>query len=102
MPLDTVALTVMALRVQADAKRVQFGGQATWGVLDDDEQLVDDGTGQPVAVRQRAVHVATGSLTGLVDGSSLTVAGVAYTVRGRPMPRENGDLVTIRLAKGDA
>jgi hypothetical protein len=102
MPLDTVAMVVTALRMQADAKRVTVGTASTWGVLNDDEQVGTDDAGQPVTQRDRTVHIAAGSLSGIVDGVTLTVGTTAYTVRSRPMPRENGDVWAIRLAKVDA
>jgi len=43
------------------------------------------------------VTVAANSLSGVIDGASVTVGGTRYTVRGRPMPRENGDLWTFRV-----
>lgn len=97
MPMDTRALTVTQLRLAADAKRVQFSGIETWGVLDDDERVVEDGMGQPVSRRIRELSIANGVLTGVVDGVTLLVGGAPYTVRGRPQTRENGDLLAITL-----
>jgi hypothetical protein len=37
-----------------------------------------------------------------VDGATVTVGGVAYVVRSKPMPRENGDVWAIMLARADA
>lgn len=97
--LDTLALTRMALQTAPDSKLVVFGRVSTYGVLNDDEQMADDGTGSPVSVRAREVFVVRDAFTGLVDGSTLTIGGVAYTVRGRPRPRENGDLWAITVAR---
>jgi len=99
MPFDTAAWTRTLLQMAPDAKRVQVGVQRTWGLLDDREQLVDDGTGNPVPLATRLVHIAAGSLTGITDGTTITVGGVTYTVRGRPMPQENGELVSIMVTK---
>lgn len=101
MAFDSGVWTASLLALAPDAKRVTIGALATWGVLDDDEQLADDGTGQPVTVRTRHVTIAAGSLTGLVDGATVSVGGVSYTVRGRPMPRENGELWQVRVTKVD-
>jgi DNA/RNA endonuclease YhcR with UshA esterase domain len=101
MPLDTLAMTRFAFQSAPDAKRVQVGAQRAWGVLDDDEQLVDDGTGEAVSVRTRAVHLANEAITGIVDGTAITIGGVVYTVRGRPMLRENGDVMTVRVTRLD-
>lgn len=102
MPLDTLALVRMALQTAPDSKSVVFGSVSTVGVLNDDEQMADDGTGSPVSVRTREVFVVRDAFTGLVDGSTLSIGGVAYTVRGRPRPRENGDLWAITVARIDA
>lgn len=101
MPINTVALTQFVLRTAPDARVVTLGSQRTFGLLDDDEQIVEDGSGQPITVRTRSLHIAANSLTGVVDGATITVQGTRYSVRGRPMPRENGELWTIRLTKGD-
>lgn len=106
MPLNTATLTVNALRTAPDALVVTLGSQTTYGVLNDEKQIVNDGT-DDVPVHSRELHVAAGSLTGVVDGTTITLrrvapvnsASVSYTVRNRPMPRENGDLWAIRLAK---
>jgi|GEM_PF-3570625 hypothetical protein len=97
MPIDTAAWTRTLLQSAPDAKVIALGSQRTYGLLDDDEQMADDGTGQPVTVRTRQVTVAANSLSGVIDGASVTVGGTRYTVRGRPMPRENGDLWTFRV-----
>lgn len=102
MPLDTLALTRMALRTAPDSRPVVFGRLVTYGVLNDDEQMADDGTGTPITVRTREVFVVRDAFTGLADGSTLTIGGVPYTVRGRPRPRENGDLWAITVVKADA
>jgi hypothetical protein len=102
MPLDARALTTMLFRLAPDAKRVRLGAQHTMGVLNDDKQLGVDAMGQPVPIHDRTVFVTAGALSGVVDGVTLTVGGVPYTVRGRPMPRENGDVWAIALAKLDA
>ncbi|MFY7922879.1 MAG: hypothetical protein ACOVSI_10730 [Gemmatimonas sp.] len=87
--MTPASLTANALRLQADSKRVVIGSSVTWGLLNDDEQIGTDGTGESVTVRERLVFVASGSLTG----------GVNHTVRSRPMPRENGDLWAIVVAR---
>lgn len=99
MPLNTVAMTTTLLKLQPDAKLVAFGAQSTWGVLNDDETIADDGMGEPVTVRTREVYIARDALTGLVDGSAITVGGVAYTVRNRPRPMENGDLWRVAVVR---
>jgi hypothetical protein len=99
MPLDTLAMARFAFQSAPDAKRVSVGAQRTWGLLDDDEQTVDDGTGEPTTVITRAVHIATGSITGIEDGTAITVGNVAFTARGRPMLRENGDVITVRVVR---
>jgi hypothetical protein len=71
----------------------------TWGLLNDDEQIATDGTGDAVTVRERLCIVAAGSLTGVVDGATITNGGVAHTVRSRPMPRENGDIWAIMVTR---
>ena len=50
-------------------------------------------------MRERLCIVAAGSLTGVVDGATITIGGVAHTVRSRPMPRENGDLWAIMVTR---
>lgn len=97
MAFDTARFTGRVLSLAPDKKRVAIGASSTWGLLDDDEQVVEDGTGSPVSLRTRQVTVAAGALSGVVDGARVTVGGVAYTVRGRPMPKENGELVTFRV-----
>lgn len=99
MPMDTVAMVTMAIRSQADAKRVTIGSSTTWGLLNDDEQVGLDDSGRAVTQRERTVFVAANSLNGVVDGATITVGATAYTVRSRPMPRENGDLWAIMVAK---
>jgi len=97
MPFNPVTWTAMLLKTAPDSQRVVFGRLVTYGVLDDDEQLITDEMGQPVTVRTRQITIAATSLTGLQDGSTLTIGGTAYVVRGRPMPKENGDLWTVRV-----
>lgn len=99
MPLPTLPWTATLLRLAPDAKVVTLGAKSTYGLLNHDEQIVDDGTGQPVPVSTREVVVAANSLTGLVDGATLVVGGTSYTVRGRPLPRENGDLWVVQVAR---
>jgi hypothetical protein len=99
MPVTPATLTANALRLQADSKRVIIGSSVTWGLLNDDEQIGTDGAGESVTVRERLVFVASGSLTGVVDGATITIGGVNHTVRSRPMPRENGDLWAIVVAR---
>jgi hypothetical protein len=99
MPLDTVALTVSALRVQPDAKQITLGAGTTWGLLNDDEQIGTDENGRPVTQRDRTVFIAAGSLSGVVDGATITVGTVGYTVRSKPMPRENGDIWAVMVTK---
>jgi hypothetical protein len=91
-----------AFRLAPDAKPVVLGASSTWGVLNDDEQIGFDETGRQVTQRERTVFVAAGSLSGVVDGATVTVGGVAYVVRSKPMPRENGDMWAIMLARADA
>ena len=102
MPMDTRALTAASLRMQADAKRITLGGQVTWGLLNDDEQVGSDENGRPVTQRDRTVFIAAESLNSLVDGATLTVGAVPYTVRSKPMPRENGDLWAVMVTRIDA
>jgi hypothetical protein len=102
MPLDTLALTRMLFRTAPDAKLVTLGAQSTYGVLTDNKQIGEDGSGEPVTVHEREVFVAAGSFSAVNDGAVITVGGVAYTVRGRALPRENGDIWAIRLTRVDA
>lgn len=99
MPVDTARHVRLMLRNAPDAKPVVFGSVSTYGTLDDDETPATDESGQPITVRTWQVIVAAGSLPGLRDGSSITVGGVRYAVRGRPMTRENGDLVAFRVVR---
>jgi hypothetical protein len=99
MPLNTRAMALMSFRLAPDGKRIAVGTQSTWGLLDDAEDMVDDGTGEPVTVRTRVVHFTVGTLTGVEDGTTMTVGTETYVVRGRPMPRENGDLLTVRVTQ---
>jgi hypothetical protein len=90
-----------AFRLAPDAKRLTLGSGATWGVLNDDEQIGIDEAGRAVTQRERTVFMAAGSLSGVVDGATLSIGGVAYTVRSKPMPRENGDIWAVLVAKVD-
>ena len=99
MPMDTRRMALNNFRLAPDAKRLTVGTAQTWGLLDDQEDLVDDGTGEPVTVRTRNVHFAAGTLTVVEDGTTILVGTDAYIVRGRPMPRENGDILTVRVAQ---
>lgn len=101
MPMDTRALARMALRTAPDSVSVVFGSVTEPGVFNDDERIADDGTGEPVSVRTREVFVVRDAFPGLADGSTVTIAGVSYAVRGRPFPRENGDLWAIAVARLD-
>lgn len=98
MPINTAALTLMALRTAPDSKVVTLGAGSTYGVLNDDQQVVNDGAGEDVLAHSREVFVTANSLT-VTDGATIVIGGVSYTVRGRPMPRENGDLWAVRVAK---
>lgn len=107
--MNTLALTATLFRMAPDARVVTLGSTVTYGAFTDDEQMGTDEMGQPVTVRTRLVHVPAGSLTGVVDGAvvnirpkgTTTAANVAYTVRGRPRPRENGDVWEISLSRAD-
>ncbi len=97
MPFNTAAWTAMLLQTAPDAKRIVFGSLATWGVFDDDEQRIEDGTGEPVTIRTRQITIAAGSLPGLTVDATITIGGTPFTVRSRPMPKENGELWTVRV-----
>ena len=105
--MNTTSLALAAFTLSPDAVVVTFGRQSTYGLLNDDKQIVQDGTGDDVTVHSRELHIVANSLTGITDGATVTVrrkaaatsTAVTYTVRNRPMPRENGDLWAIRLAK---
>ena len=98
MPLNTAALTLMALRTAPDSQVVTLGSSTTYGVLNDEQQVVNDGTGEEVLAHSREVFVTANSLT-VSDGATITIGGTSYTVRGRAMPRENGDIWAIRVTK---
>lgn len=107
MAINTLTLTLAALRAQPDALVVTLGRQSTYGLLNDEKQIGSDGSGEEVTVHSRELFITANSLTSVVDGTTVTVrrkdaapsTAVSYTVRGRPMPRENGDIWAIRLAK---
>ena len=102
MPFDTLALARMSLRMAPDAKVVSIGASSTHGVLNDAEDIGFDESGRPVTQRDRTVFVVRDSLAGAIDGATITIGGTAYTVRNNPMPRENGDLWAIMVAKVDS
>lgn len=105
MALDTRSLLVTQLRLAADACVVTLGAQSTYGVLNLGETLAEDPTGEPIDPRAAELHVAANTLTGVKDGTVLSVrrktdaprTAVSYTVLGRPRPRENGDVWAIRV-----
>ncbi|MFN8995500.1 MAG: hypothetical protein ACK5X3_17800 [Pseudomonadota bacterium] len=102
MPFNPLAFTALCFANAPDKKRVVVGSVSTWGTFDDREELALDENGQPVTVRTRQVKVTAGSLSGLVDGATVTVDGVAYVMTGRPMPQENGDMWMLRLRRSES
>lgn len=85
------------LRAMPDAVRVVYGTQATWGVLDvADVALFEQA--QVYGVEQE-LSVATGLLTGLSRGDTLTAAGTSYTLMMPPQRQKDG---TTLLALGNA
>lgn len=77
-----------------------FGAQATRSYFDDDGVMMEDETGRDVPRRTRVAIIRTGSVTGLVEGSTVTVAGVSYQVR-RALPMEDGLLTRVFVARAD-
>ena len=76
-----------------------FGTQQTRCLLNDEGELLDDGTGQTVHRRTRVALIRTGSIAGLSDGATVTVNGDAYQVRGPLLPMEDGLTVRVVLAR---
>ncbi len=77
-----------------------FGAQASRCVFDDEGEVLLDETGRDVPRRTRVAIIRTGSITGLVEGSAVTVAGVAYQVR-RVLPMEDGLLTRVFVTRPD-
>jgi len=77
-----------------------FGAAATRCLFDDQGEILLDETGRDVPRRTRIAMIRTGSVTGLVEGSSVTVAGVTYQVR-RVLPMEDGLLTRVVITRAD-
>ena len=88
-------LAFMTTGVHSSA--VTFGAQSCRGILDIGERLVVE-DGVEMQVRLPALTVSADALAGVADGSSLTVAGVAYYVRSIE-PSLDGLAVTYHLAR---
>lgn len=97
MAIDTVAQAKRMLARVADAKKLVVGSVVVYVPLDDHAQLVQDGSDQPLKVHERAVLIATGSVT-VSRGTTCTYDGMAYTVRD-VLPIENGDLQRVYLVE---
>lgn len=59
---------------------VSIGASSTRGFFDWQDTTVQDSSGFDVFIRQRVVTIRTGTLTGLVNGASITVDGTSYRV----------------------
>lgn len=94
-PLVTRHLDAMLRGPLSDA--MAFGTQTTRCLFDDEAAIIEDETGRDITRRVRVALIRTGSMTGLVDGSTVTVAGTAYQVR-RVLPMDDGLLQRVLLA----
>lgn len=97
MPAALVARHLDAMLRGPLADRFTFGAQATRCLFDDEAAVIEDETGRDVTRRLRVAMIRTGTITGLVDGASVTVGGVAYQVR-RVLPMDDGLLQRVLLA----
>ena len=74
-----------------------FGTQTTRCLFDDESAVVEDESGRDITRRVRIAMIRTGSITGLVDGATVSVAGSTYQVR-RVLPADDGLLQRVLLA----
>jgi len=79
-------------------EQVTLGSDSTYGHIDD--MTVSDDEGRAAVLGQRrSVLVATGLLTTLADGASITVGATTYEVReSRTEEDEDGSTTRIFLA----
>lgn len=101
MPAAHVARHLAAMLRGPLADPFVVGGQSTRCLFDDDAVVIEDETGRDVTRRTRTALIRTGSVTGLAEGGTATVAGVAYQVR-RVLPQEDGQVTRVWLARADA
>lgn len=77
---------------------VSIGSASTRGILDQADELMQDGFGQQAQVRSTVVTIKKGALgAGLVVDATINIDGVNYKVR-EPALADDGLLQQIRAA----
>lgn len=87
-----VAALFTDLKALGEAVDVVLGGTTTQGILRRNQEVLAL-DGQQVE-RVAVLTIKTGSLPGLAAESSLTIGGVAYTVRD-PYPEDDAGLTSV-------
>lgn len=83
-----VDFTADLAAIYADAGvPVVFGAQSTYGFFDRADEIEGE-DGATYYGKAYQVRIVTGTLTGVVDGSALTVGGTAYRARTEPLRQE--------------
>ena len=73
---------------------------AAWRIWPVPQARMPTGEALPISVsRDYAMTYASGSFANLTDGEAVTVAGVAYRVRGEPHQLGDGALTRAALAR---
>lgn len=80
------------------AVEVVLGSSTTTGLSDRAALQIFDGEMPTTGAEGKAVHIKTGSLSGVEPGSEITVAGVDYTVRA-VFPYGDGGMERLSLTK---
>lgn len=78
------------------ASTVVWGTTTAAGILDTPAEDILGGRGVSV---EYALTLPAGALPGIARGASITVGGVAYTLRENPRPLDDGVLVRLILTK---
>ena len=93
---NDIAAIIADLADADGAVAVVFGSSSTTGLYDRAALQIFDGEMPTTIAEWEAVHIEAGSLEGLENGSEITVAGVAYTVRAI-LPYGDGAMERISL-----
>ena len=95
MPLDTIRLATKMLARSPDAKRLTVGAVSVMVPKQDQDENMDDGTGQAMKVRDLHLLVAAGSVP-LSRGARVTYDGASYEIRDT-YRQENGDVIRVQV-----
>jgi hypothetical protein len=95
MAPNTLRLAAKMLARSPDAKRLTVGAVSVMVPKQDQDENMDDGTGNAMKVRDLHLLVAAGSVP-LSRGARVTYDGASYEIRDT-YRQENGDVIRVQV-----